>query len=401
VRSGVRFYSFLEPSGYAMAALAHLRGLVNAGIAVQWTMLAHRDSGIRVLPTGLTAIPEFAAGDAALADLAALAQATALPVAHDRVVACTVPELWPQLFDPRCRAIGCTVWETDRLPPHWRGSLACADRIIVPSEHNRVVFERDAPGASISVVPHMRRHAFNDYSADEIAQVRRAFGIDGARTVFYSINAWDPRKDLATLLRAFVRAFTRDDPVALVLKTPPLGYGAPPYYRREPAGDLARAAIDAEAQALGRAAPAITLLPYEMSGRGVDVLHSIGDAYVSTTHSEGFGLGAFDAAARGRPVLMTGWGGQRDYLGDDSAWPGALPSRMTSVPVWPPDAPSYWRSQRWASVDVDVVAHALRAYVADPAPHLAAAERIAERIANDFAEPVVAARFVDAVFADS
>ena len=54
------------------------------------------------------------------------------------------------------------------------------------------------------------------------------------------------------------------------------------------------------------------------------------------------------------PVLATGWGGHRDYLGDDAQWPGAMRFRMTRVPVFPPDAPSYWGSQRWATVDDDV-----------------------------------------------
>jgi glycosyltransferase involved in cell wall biosynthesis len=125
------------------------------------------------------------------------------------------------------------------------------------------------------------------------------------------------------------------------------------------------------------------------------MLHCLGDVYVSMAHGEGWGLGAFDAAALGRPLLMTGWGGHRDYLGDDAAWPGALPWRMTSVPVFPPDQPSYWRSQRWASVEDSAAVQAMRGFVADPAPHVHAAAAIAERIANDYAEPLIAQQFID------
>ncbi len=398
--TGIKFFSYLEPSGYGLAALAALRALVNAGVPVQWHVLARAGAGVTAAPVALTSMPAFAAGDAALDDLAALAAATALPVDHDRVVAFCVPEHWPGLFEPRHLNIGCTVWETDRLPPHWRGLLARADRIVVPSAHNASVFADAAVGVPVHVVPHLRRHAFNELGAPERATLRRELGVEHARTVFYTINAWEPRKDLPTLLRAFVRAFTAEDPVALVVKTTPQGFGAPPLYPREPAAALAQNVIDDAVRAEGRAPPAITLLPYEMSGRGVDALHRIGDAYVSTTHGEGFGLGAFDAATLGRPVLMTGWGGHRDYLGDDAGWPGALPYRLTSVPPFPPDAPSYWRTQRWASVGVDAVASALRAFVADPEPHRRAAARIAERIANDFAEPVVGARLVAALFDD-
>jgi glycosyltransferase involved in cell wall biosynthesis len=398
--TGVKFLSYLEPSGYGLAAIAALRALVNAGVPVQWWVLERAGAAAIAAPVALATMPAFAAGDAALDDLGALVAATALPVDHDRVVAFAVPEHWPGVFAPHRRNIGCTVWETDRLPAHWRGLLARADRIVVPSLHNAKVFADAGIGVPVDVVPHVRRHAFNEFGADELATLRRELRVDGARTVFYTINAWDPRKDLPTLLRAFVRAFTADDPVALIVKTTPQGFGAPPLHAREPAATLAQAVIDDAARAEGRAPPAITLLPYEMSGRGVDALHRIGDAYVSTTHGEGFGLGAFDAATLARPVLMTGWGGHRDFLGDDAGWPGALPFRMTSVPTFPPDAPSYWRSQRWASVDVDAVAAALRAFVADPAPHREAAAGIAERIANDFAEPVVGARLVATLFDD-
>ena len=97
---------------------------------------------------------------------------------------------------------------------------------------------------------------------------------------------------------------------------------------------MAQLAVDEATDVLDRDAPTICVLPYELSGRGVDMLHEIGDAYVSLSHGEGWALGAFDAATRGTPVLATGFGGHRDYLGDD--WPGAVPWRHGQVPVWPP-----------------------------------------------------------------
>ena len=44
---------------------------------------------------------------------------------------------------------------------------------------------------------------------------------------------------------------------------------------------------------------------------GDDAIHAIGDCYVSLTHGEGWGMGAFDAATLGKPVLITGWGSPR------------------------------------------------------------------------------------------
>jgi len=49
----------------------------------------------------------------------------------------------------------------------------------------------------------------------------------------------------------------------------------------------------------------------------IDRLHTRGDCFLSLTRSEGWGLGAFDAANFGNPVVVTGWGGHLDYLGAD------------------------------------------------------------------------------------
>jgi len=52
-------------------------------------------------------------------------------------VAHTVPEHWPALFEPGKRNVGCTVWETDRIPAHWRTLLDRADRILVAEPCSR------------------------------------------------------------------------------------------------------------------------------------------------------------------------------------------------------------------------------------------------------------------------
>lgn len=397
--SGVKFHSFLEAGGYATAALAHVRGLVNAGVPLHWRVLARAgERAIEMPVASMTSILDMARSDQALADLPALLAATSLPVDYQCVVAHTVPEFWPQFFEPGKRNVGCTAWETDRLPAHWPSLMDCADCIVVPCAQNRPVFEAAGVRARIDVVPHVRRHAWNEFLPADVDAARREFAIDGARTVFYSINAWEPRKDLPALLRAFVTAFSHDDPVALLVKTDPTGHGPPPLYSREPVAPLARSIIDAAAEAVGHAPPPITILPYLMSGRGIDMVHRLGDVYVSMTHGEGWGLGAFDAATLGRPVLMTGWGGHRDFLGDDLAWPGAMPWRMTSVPIFPPHRPSYWRSQRWATVDDDSSVSTMRGFVDDPLTHQRAAEEIAQRIANDYAEPRISHLFMRALF---
>jgi hypothetical protein len=92
---------------------------------------------------------------------------------------------------------------------------------------------------------------------------------------------------------------------------------------------------------------------------------------------------------------MTGWGGHRDFLGAD--WPGAVPYRMVTVPLWPPDRPSYFPSQRWAEPDIAVAARMLRAVIDEPEPAHVAALRIRERIVEKFAEPVIVSQLLQAL----
>ncbi len=392
----ITYYSFLEPSGYGHAAVGYVRALVNAGVPVHWVPVRHDADGIAHCVAGESLpLVALARGDEALDDLPSLLAATSRPIVTDTVVAHTVPEHWPRLFERGKRNVGCTVWETDRAPAHWRSLFDRADRLLVPCAMNRATFAATGTPTPVRVVPHVRRHAWNHFAPADLAAARRRYGIDGARYVFLSISAWDPRKAIPSLLRAFVRAFREDEGVALIVKTGALGYGPPPLHERRPALDLAQDAVDAETDRLDRDAPPIAVLPIETSGRDVDLLHEIADAYVTLPHGEGWALGAFDAAARGTPVIATGWSGHLDWLGAD--WPGAVRYRLCAPRVWPPERPSYWPSQRWAEPDLDHAAELMRAHVADPARFRAAAEPIAERIANDYSEPVIARAFLRAL----
>lgn len=386
---GVKVYSSADASGgYGAAGIAYVRGLVNSGVRVHWIPLEH--DGLSVVPlTGNTraALCERADHDRTLEDLPALLAITQRPVACDAVLVHTAPEHWDRLFERGRRNVGYTTWEADMLPPHWVPCLRKADAVCVPSTQNQRVFSSEVPGLPVHVVPHIRRHVWNPVQPTALAAFRASLEIPESHFVFYSINTWDPRKNLPFLLHVFGHAFQSNDPVTLVLKTWPLGYGAPPLFPQAPTAELARETMLALNTALGRPPPGICLLPYELGGLAIDLLHELGDCYVSFSHGEGWGLGAFDAATKGNPVVMTGWGGQQDYLGRE--WSGAVPFRLGQAPVWPVNLPSYWPSQRWANPDFDAAVKTMRQAFTDHERMRQEAVITQHRITNDFAEPVV------------
>ena len=391
---GVRYYSYPDHSGYGLAALAYIRALNNAGVPVWWTPLLwdgrhrpwDRADGLDALP-----VARDAANDAALQDLAALVAATG-PKAYDTVIVHTVPEHWPAFVERGKRNIGCTVWETDALPSHWRPLLDRVDGIFVPSAANKTLFEASGVACPVVAIPHVRRHAWGGGSGDGAA-LRRVLGVADDHFVFYSINVWDPRKAIADLVAVFARTFCGDDKVSLVVKTS--SYPHEHARDREAPGTIperVRALNEAIAREAKRSPAHVAVIAVDgVSGRLIDALHATGDCFVSLTHGEGWGMGAFDAATLGKPVLIAPYGGPREYLPAD--YPGFIDYAMAPVAGWTEEA-SFAAPQRWAQPDAGDASCKLRAAVVRYAEFLEAAAIAAERIANRYAEPVIARTLV-------
>jgi glycosyltransferase involved in cell wall biosynthesis len=273
--------------------------------------------------------------------------------------------------------------------------------IAMPSSHNiRVLDAMRAAGADLppaSVVPHVCRGALQPVPPSRLEALARWAGIGPGDTVFYTINAWDPRKRMAQLVDGFARAFTRDDAAILVIKTcrtalfdDPAG----PPGTRDVAAIFQAIVARAESET-GRPPARIALLAEdEVPDSLIDGIHTLGHCFVSLSRCEGFGLGMFDAATRGRPVIAVGYGGPTDFLGTD--WPGRVPHRMVPCESI---AGYQWfdPTQSWPEPD-DLAAFALmRDFIASPEPFRAAAETIRRRILEEFGPRAVSARLSAAI----
>jgi glycosyltransferase involved in cell wall biosynthesis len=248
----------------------------------------------------------------------------------------------------------------------------------------------------VAVVPHIRRHGWTAGSSADGVALRDQLGIPRDHFLFYSINVWDPRKALADLVTAFARAFCGDDKVSLLLKTSTAMH--PLALERAWAGGIAErvsALQDAIVGETGKAPAHIRVIAADdVAGRVIDALHATGDCYVSLTHGEGWGMGAFDAAACGKPLLITPYGGPTDYLPHD--YPGFIDYKMVRVSGWTPDA-SHQPPQRWAQADLVDAERKLRRMVVRHSEFMEPAAVAAEHILNRYAEPVVARELIAAV----
>ncbi len=255
-------------------------------------------------------------------------------------------------------AFSYVTWEVDDLPDDWPPALNIYERVFVPSEFNRKTLLEHGVTVPIDVVPHVAR---------KVVHVREGSYLDPIADddfMFYTIGVWTTRKALEETVRTYLDTFRADEKVVLVIKTDVINHIelAAMNYRQTSTGPKhigttwwALAQIFADYDNPAR----VHMIAQNIPPGDIDHLNTRGDCYVGLTRSEGWGLPAFDALLFGNPVIMTGWSGQLEYLGDD--YPLAIRYSLEST-LNSPDDHCHMRSQNahWAEPDCAHAAELMR-----------------------------------------
>ena len=144
---GVKFVSEVLYSGYRRAALGYLRGLREASVPVTWTpMVTGKRWGMWLEPFEGPHFPDEEFGD--IVNRA---------IDYDVVIVHLIPEYFPQWLarEPDKTVIGLTVWEFEKLPPHWPELLNQMSALIVPCQWDREAFLAGGVHTPIAVIPHI------------------------------------------------------------------------------------------------------------------------------------------------------------------------------------------------------------------------------------------------------
>jgi Glycosyltransferase sugar-binding region containing DXD motif len=371
------YLSLDEPSGYGIAADRCRAALEESGAEVDW---------IPFLPGGgwgLSYEPPLV--------LDPFIKTVASPDGTERgqvVVAHLVPEFLPLVRQrcPNAFLVGHTVWETDRIPDHWTECLDSADLLVVPSQFSAAAIASSSVSVPVAVVPHVApamaapaTEAWDSIAPDQF--------------VFYTIAEWNERKAVFKTVEAYLRAFRRDDPVLLIVKTSVRDFTTAPSTGFRAVGPGTTAWALARLLAHHRDPPDVLLITRELTDADMYALHQRGDCFVSLCRSEGWGLGSFDAATYGNPVVTTGFGGQVEYL---SGSPYLVDFDL--VPVDHPSGfPSYAPDQRWADPNIDHAAELLQHLLSRRHEAAEAAEAAAATIRWQYRPAAIATAFRSAV----
>lgn len=267
--------------------------------------------------------------------------------------------------------VGLWYWELETAPPEWGQIARSLDEIWAPTHFVARALE---PVISMPVIPMMPGVELKPFRS----QPRSHFGLRDDRLVFFfmfDMVSIMERKNPHALIDAFARAFRRDDPVQLVVKTA-RGDHHPTLIR-----ELRRAAERVGALVIDE------VLSREDSYALMDAC----DCYVSLHRSEGFGLTMAEAMLMGKPVIATAYSGNLDFMDEHN-------SLLVDCRVVPleRDIPPYRRGFRWGEPSVEHAVRHLRWVYEHPEAARALGARarqdVAERLSLEAAGRRIAAR---------
>lgn len=234
--------------------------------------------------------------------IATLAARPKMPTGPHVVISQHYPPYVPP--DPGDLALALLPWEEALLPEAMVETLDHGfNALLAPSEF--VAKALLDSGVSIPVV-----------RSGQPAELQRFFELGEKRlsekrpqqkpVVFLHVSSCFPRKGIDVLLAAYAQAFTRADPVKLVIK----GFPNP---HNDVADQLARLRT-ARADL-----PDIVFINEDLDHGALLELYHQADAVVLPTRGEGFNLPAAEAIAAGIPLIVTGYGGHLDFCTAEEA----------------------------------------------------------------------------------
>lgn len=318
---GVRFVApFFDGSGYAEGARQWLAAMVKAGIDVRADPVSFETARADYGPAG--EIVRKAVG---------------------REIDCKIsmiyltPDMYPLHRKEGHYNIGLFEWETDRLPSEWVHECNAMDEIWVPCSWVADVARAAGVKKPIEVIG----HCFNP------EEYKNAVPLDFPEIPrqaykFYTIFQWTERKNPNALLRAYLTAFRKKDPVILIVKAYRCNYS--PEEQHWVFEEIQKIKKD-----VGGSQPSIMLIPEMLNRKEILGLHATGDCFALAHRSEGWGLSQFDACAMGKAVIGTRYGGNLEFMDDDTSF--LIDYDLTPVKGmdW---IPWYNEAMSWADPDI-------------------------------------------------
>lgn len=239
-------------------------------------------------------------------------------------------ELWRQFGTSLARYnIGVWYWELTDLPDHWLKCFDVLDEIWVATRFVQETIQKKSPIPVIKISPCIQVEL-------DLSLTRNDFNLPDGTFLFlsaYDVHSVSERKNPLATIDAFKRAFTaKNMDVGLVMKVRNSNHD------RDFINQIKREL---------RGYPNCYLIEESFSKIKFNTLLNLVDAYISLHRSEGFGLIPAESMSLGKPVVMTNWSGNTDFMNPDNSC--GVNYRL--IPV-KPGVPFYEAGKLWADPDI-------------------------------------------------
>ncbi len=236
-------------------------------------------------------------------------------------------------------SIGRSMFETDRISPHWVAACNRMDEVWGPSQFNVETFAASGVERSkLVVMPGAVDSEFFDPARHTVYPLPNP-----AQFNFLSIFEWSSRKGWDVLLAAYLREFSADDDVCLWLRT---------YLFSKPDGDPTEAIwqriqeFTASLGLDGKNLPRIELIAEQVPSDQLPGLYLACDCYVAPSRGEGWGRPQHEAMLMERPVIATNWSANTEFMTVDNSY--LLDYEVVDTQGLEPEL-SHYKGHRWAN----------------------------------------------------
>lgn len=225
-----------------------------------------------------------------------------------------------------------TVHEADYVKQDWVDICNRFNEIWVPSNFVRGVFDKCGVKNTV-LFPHGVSQVMFENFEDKILP----------QDLYTFLSIFEPqfRKAPDVLLRAYLKEFTSDDKVSLVLKTNPKTRDFLVSFVQKISKEIDNDFL-----------PKITILAKFYSDSGMSQLYDSASAYVFPSRAEGFSLTCLEAMAHGKPVIATDYSAMKDYLTDKTGYPLKV-NRLVEIGENANGIPWYEPNMKFAEPDED------------------------------------------------
>ncbi len=303
-----------------------------------------------------------------------------------------VPDIYPRIkFRNVVKTVGCTIFETDRIPSHWVPLLNNMDEIWVPSKFNYNTFSLSGVDPNkIRVIPY-------SVDPDFYRPMVETFFVNGRKNfTFLYIFAFGWRKGFDILLEAYCREFTSAEDVTLILKV--YGWGN----EKADITDMILHSIKDRVDLKNKGLPHFVILPSAITQEELRLLYNTCDLYISTDRANGWGMPCMEAMSMGKPAATINWSGSTEFMNEHNSL--LIQPSDTLIPVdyrLSEELPNLYSGHRWPEVKIEEVSRVMRfAY-----EHKNSLKGIAQAGMQDIRERYsltsIAERIQEALFIDS